>query len=48
MACSPEGECWCMALPPVMPMPDQPAGCLCPDCLAAAVQACLEMASSKM
>ena len=36
MACTPDGECWCMARPPRLPVPDGPAACLCPRCLAAA------------
>jgi hypothetical protein len=32
-ACTPEGDCWCMALPPRLPVPDGPATCLCPRCL---------------
>jgi hypothetical protein len=33
-------ECWCAALPNVVPVPrvDSRASCLCPACLAAAVQ----------
>jgi hypothetical protein len=26
-------RCWCADLPPLMPVPDTPAGCYCPDCL---------------
>ncbi|MBN9538370.1 MAG: cysteine-rich CWC family protein [Alphaproteobacteria bacterium] len=40
--CKPEGGCWCMTLPPVMPVGSYSAderrkaatlSCLCPDCL---------------
>jgi hypothetical protein len=30
--------CWCAALPQVMPLPRQNAGCYCPDCLATLVE----------
>ena len=34
MTCTPEGQCWCMALPPVMALPaGENAGCFCPECL---------------
>jgi len=50
MACKPEGGCWCMALPPRLPVPDGPAACLCPRCLEAepAYSAGLDVASSRM
>jgi hypothetical protein len=32
--CDPGGKCWCAALPPVAPRPDEAATCFCPDCLA--------------
>ena len=34
-------SCWCAALPNVLPVPagDAGVGCLCPDCLSAAVGA---------
>ena len=25
--------CWCVSLPPALPVPDAPAGCWCPACL---------------
>jgi len=33
-ACDPGGTCWCAALPPVTPRPEEARGCFCPDCLA--------------
>jgi hypothetical protein len=52
MACTPEGDCWCMAVPAVLPVPKpgEPAGCFCRRCLdeAAAQSICLEIASSRM
>jgi len=30
--------CWCASFPPVAPSELLPVGCLCPDCLAAAVR----------
>ena len=33
MDCTPEGDCWCMAVPPRLPVPSEPAACLCPRCL---------------
>jgi len=38
MSCMPEGECWCMELPPRLPVPDGAAGCFCPECLEAAAR----------
>jgi hypothetical protein len=35
MTCTPEGDCWCMALPFKLPMPEAPAGCYCRRCLEA-------------
>ena len=32
--CDPAGACWCMALPPVTPRPEEASGCFCPNCLA--------------
>ncbi|WP_348946281.1 cysteine-rich CWC family protein [Chitinibacter sp. FCG-7] len=33
-----DAPCWCMALPPVLPVPEADASCLCPTCLAARLQ----------
>jgi len=38
MICMPEGDCWCMALPAALPVPEAPAGCFCPRCLEAALK----------
>jgi hypothetical protein len=32
-----DGECWCAALPPLAAAPDPARGCLCPQCLRAAL-----------
>src|SRR5579864_7098244 len=32
-----QGSCWCADLPHVVPMPAEPAGCLCPRCLQAEI-----------
>lgn len=32
-----KATCWCAALPPVLPVPDAAAACLCPDCLRQAI-----------
>jgi hypothetical protein len=32
MTCNPEGHCWCAELPHG-PLPPDPKGCLCPECL---------------
>lgn len=31
--------CWCTALPPAVPVPQEAAGCWCPACLRAHVEA---------
>jgi hypothetical protein len=35
-ACDPKGDCWCMHVDVVMPVPEpgMQATCLCPECLA--------------
>jgi hypothetical protein len=34
MTCKPEGECWCMNLPPALPLPSSGYDkCLCRKCL---------------
>ena len=38
MACEPQGDCWCKALPP-LPAPDYAAGCYCESCLRSALEA---------
>jgi hypothetical protein len=35
---SPE-PCWCTALPPAVPVPQEAAGCWCPACLRAHIEA---------
>jgi len=35
---SPE-PCWCTALPPALPVPQEAAGCWCPACLRAHIEA---------
>ena len=53
LACTPEGGCWCMALPRHLPVPAGPAACLCPRCLDEATESAqsagrLAIASSRM
>ena len=31
--------CWCTALPPAVPVPQEAAGCWCPACVAASMWA---------
>ncbi|MDB5362650.1 MAG: Cysteine-rich [Rhodospirillales bacterium] len=38
MTCTPEGDCWCMALPAQLPLPEGPAACFCSKCLEAAAR----------
>ncbi|MCE0743201.1 hypothetical protein LWC05_04750 [Acetobacter sicerae] len=36
LECLASSECWCMKLPPGLPVPaEQNSGCYCPNCLAA-------------
>jgi hypothetical protein len=37
MTCAKEQGCWCSQFPDVVPMPTEPAGCLCPKCLQAEI-----------
>lgn len=40
MICTPEGNCWCMALPARLAVPkDGGVHCLCPDCMQRASEA---------
>jgi hypothetical protein len=38
MACDPQGNCWCQALPPI-PGPDYSKGCYCESCLRSSIEA---------
>ncbi|MBC7466505.1 MAG: cysteine-rich CWC family protein [Bdellovibrio sp.] len=29
----PDKQCWCMDMPPLLPIPKQFENCLCPECL---------------
>ncbi|WP_373279600.1 cysteine-rich CWC family protein [Chitinibacter fontanus] len=40
----PSSACWCMALPPVLTVPENSVGCLCPACLGLAIAAQIEQA----
>ena len=39
MADGADEPCWCTALPPAVPLPAQAAGCWCPACLHAHIEA---------
>ncbi|WP_373278062.1 cysteine-rich CWC family protein [Acetobacter aceti] len=40
LECLASADCWCMKLPPELPVPPENlnSGCLCPACLAAAFE----------
>jgi hypothetical protein len=38
MACEPQGNCWCKALPAI-PNPDYTKGCYCESCLRSSIEA---------
>jgi len=39
--CTPQGNCWCMALPPLQnaDMSQESEGCFCPECLKEKIKA---------
>jgi hypothetical protein len=39
MADGSDAPCWCTQLPPVVPVPGAQAGCWCPACLRAHIEA---------